>query len=449
MINLTQQLRKALEAVITNNRTLGSFMVWDPIALGTDDALHVVMKKTPKFFDLLIEDEGELETLNDLQNVAKNHPRPDSVTFPGPLYRTLLFDVKETGGAAMAVSANHAVIDASMMQMIQEDLDRALAAVLESPEASVTDILGQIHQHVDYKPWADSYFNLRTSAEARTATKWHVKRLQSLAKHVEAGALFPAKPATSLTSRRLAVGLEPVSFSFDVPDIRRLRREHPHITAAVVVKAAVALANVHQTGCAAAVFGNLEAARKYFPFQPKAVLEQVGAQLEATDVSGPAYQMVFNAVEVDRSSGETVLAFLERMQAEQTGLTKYAAAPLREVMMGLELLSPGAGELLLRIIDTQHFNWVPGLGVTGDESPRHVQMLTAVNRPTTGLSIHAGLGGKESQTVALAMYGDGVYLGKEEVAKVGEDIRTITKWLATRENWEAPVKRFVESLKGL
>lgn len=424
-------------------------MVWDPTALGTDVALHVVMKKSPTFFDLIIEDGGQVQTLDDLKNVAENPPRPDIASFPGPLYRTLLFEVKETGETAMAISANHAVIDASMMQMVQEDLDRALAAVLKSPQGSATDILSHLHQHVDYKPWADSYFNLRTSAEARAATKWHVKRLQSLAKHVEAGALFPAKPATSIASRRLAVGLEPVSFRFDVPDIRRLRREHPHISATVVLKAAVALANVKRTGCAAAVFGNLEAARKYFPFQSRAVLEQVGAQLEATDVSGPAYQMVFNVVEVDRSSEETVLTFLERMQAEQTDLTKYAAAPLREVMRGLEQTCPGAGELLPRIMDTQHFNWVPGLGAAGAESPQQVKMLAAVNRPTIGLSVHAGLGGQESQTVVLNLYGDGVYIGKEEVTKTGECVRAITLWLVSRGNWETPVADVVTGLKSL
>lgn len=432
-----------------NNRVLASFMIWDSAALESEVALHVVMKQTPAYFDIIIKDGGSLATLSALADIPNNFPRPDWVTFPGPLYRATVFDVEETGGAGLVMSANHAVIDASLAHMIQDDLDRALAVVTNSPAATAAEILAQLHPHVDYKPWADAYFSLRTSAEARAATKWHVERLRSLAEHVRAGALFPAKPATSLAGRRLAVGLDPVRFSFDIPDIHRLRREHPHITATVVVKAAVALMNVQRTGCAAAVFGNLEAARRHFPFLPKATLEHAGGQFEATDVSGPAYQMVFNVVEVDRSAKETVLEFLGRMQEDQTLLTKYSAVPLREVMKGLDKATPGAGDLLPRIIDTQHFNWVPGLGTTGTDPHHHVKMLAAVNRPTIGLIFAAGLGGTENQTVFLNLYGDGEYIAKDEAARLGTRVQAITKWLATSGNWEAPVADFPASLETL
>lgn len=424
-------------------------MVWDSAVLESEVALHVVMKQSPAFFDIMMQDGGSIATLSALAEVPNNLPRPDWVTFPGPLYRAILFDVEETGGAGVVISANHAIIDASLAHVIQEDLDRALAVMVKSSAATAAEILSQLHPHVDYKPWADSYFNLRTSVEARAATKWHVKRLRSLAEHVKAGALFPAKPATHLTERRLAVGPGAVRFSFDVPDIQRLRREHPHITAAVVVKAAVALVNVKRTGCKAAVFGNLEAARRDFPFLSKATIEQAGGRFEATDVSGPAYQMVFNVVEVDRSAKETVLAFLGRMQEDQTLLTRYSAAPLREVMKGLDEASPGAGDLLPRIIDTQHFNWVPGLGTTGTDPQQHVKMLAAVHKATTGIIFAAGLGGKENQTVFLNVTGDGEYIGKDEAAKLGEEVQAVTRWLTTSGNWEAPVADFPASLERL
>lgn len=362
------------------------------------------------------------------------------------MYRTTIYDIEETESAGLVMSMNHAIVDASMAHMIQEDLDRALAIVAKSPGATVPEILAQLQPHVDYKPWADSYFNLRTSVEARAATRWHVKRLQSLAKHVNAGALFPKKPAVSSTERQLAVGLDPVRCSFDIPDIHRLRREHPDITAAVVVKAAVALMNMQRTGCPAAVFGNLEASRKYFPFVPKAMLDHAGAHLEATDVSGPAYQMVFNIVEVGESERETVLQFLSRMQEDQTLLTRYSAVPLREVIKGLDQVSSGAGDLLPRIIDTQHFNWVPGLGTTGTDPHQHVRTLAAVNRPTIGLIFAAGLGGKEQQTVFLNVYGDGHHISQEEAAGIGEQVEAITKWLVGRDNWKKPVTYVSASL---
>lgn len=418
-------------------------------AMDSGAAFHVVMKQTPGFFDIIMEDGGSLATISALKELQLNPPRSECVTFPGPLYRAMLFDVEETGGAGVLMSANHAVIDASMAQMIQDDLDKALATVAESPTTTAETILTHLPSHVDYKPWADSYFNLRTSAEACAATRWHVKRLQSLPQHVRAGALFPAKPAANPTERRRAAGLEPVWSSFDVPDIHRLRREHPHITAPVLVKAAVALMNVHRTGCSAAVFGNLEASRTYFPFFPKAMIEHGGAQFEATDVSGPAYQMVFNIVEVERDAGETVLEFLSRMQEDQTLLTKHAAVPLSAVMKGLNEVSPGAGELIPRIVDTQHFNWTPGLGTTGTDPHQHFKMVAAECRPTIGLIVAAGLGGKENQTIFLKVYGDGVYIGKEEAVRLGEQVQAITKWLATILNWETPVADFVSSVEDL
>lgn len=424
-------------------------MVWDSAALDSEIALHVVMKQTSAFFDIMMEDGGSIATLSALAEVPNNLPRPDRVTFPGPLYRATIFDVEETGGAGVVISANHAIIDASLAHVVQEDLDRALAVVTTSPAATAAEILAQLHPHVDYKPWADSYFNLRTSAEARAATRWHVKRLRSLEKHVKAGALFPAKSATSPAERRLAAGLDAVRFSFDIPDIHRLRREHPHITAAVVVKAALALVNVQRTGCAAAVFGNLEAARINFPFLPKTTLEQAGGRFEATDVSGPTYQMVFNVVEVDRSAKETVLAFLDRMQEDQKLLTKYSAVPIREVMKGLDKLSPGAGDLLPRIIDTQHFNWVPGLGTTGTDPQQHVKMLAAVNKPTIGVILSAGLGGQENQTIFLNVFGDGEYVVKDDAARLGEQVQVVTKWLATSGNWNTPVADFPSSFDSL
>lgn len=429
---------------------MASFLVWDAEALGTEDALHVVLKQTPKLFDLTIEDGGELETMADLDNIAVKLPGRNRIPFSGPLSRAILYDIKETGGAAMVTSINHAIIDASLGQIIQEDLDRALAVVTEN--STTAGILAQLHPHTDYKPWADWHYNLRSSIEARASTKWHVRRLKDISEHFEAGALFPAKPYASPEDKATQfVGAEPASLAFDVPTIHKLRKEYPHITATAVVKAAVALMNVHRTGYTHAVFGNLEAARTYFPFLPKAVLEHTSGsrQFEASDVSGPCFQMVVNVVKVSRGENETVLQFLERMQQDQTALTKHAAAPLKEIMSGLDKMSPGAGQLIPRVIDTQHFNWVPGLGTTGTDPLQHMRTTSLVVRPTTGLTVHAGLGGKENQTIFMNVFGDNIVMDQGEAGRVGEQIQAITKWLLTSENWTSRVVSYTESLKGL
>lgn len=424
--------------------------MWDSDALGPENILHVVIKQSSKLLDLIVEDSGDLDTLQELEDMAKRHPIPEYVNYPGPLYRVSLFNVKEIDGAAMVVSMNHSVIDASLAQNIQEDLDRVLGAVSKSASVTASALLSELEPHVDYKAWADSYYNLRTSIEARAATRWHVKRLKLLAEHVKAGALFPSTPRSgeAAGSRR---GEEPALVAVDVPGFQTLRKEYPQITATAVVRGAIALANVYRTGYSHAAFGNLEAARTYFPFLPKSVIEQAsgGHQFEATDVSGPTYQMVFNLVEVNKGGRETVAQFLQRMQDEQTANTKYASAPLKEIMKGLDEISPGSGELLPRLIDTQHLNWRPGLGTTGTNPFQHSEMLDTVVRPTTGLVWHVGLGGPQSQTLFMLVYGDGSRVTREDAARMGDVAVAITEWLTTKENWTQPMVEFRTALSAM
>lgn len=403
----------------------------------------MVIKQSAKFFDIIIEDGGSLDTAEDLKKISLKHPHPDYATLPGPVYRTMLFDIKETGTAAMVISAHHCVIDASMGQIVQEDMDRALAA-MASGASSTEEILSKLHPHVDYKPWADSYYNLRSGVEARAATKWHLRRLSSLPQHVETGALFPSTLITPRDKYNAALveGEDCIPFMFDVPDIHALRKEFPDITPQAVVKSAVALMNVHQTGHSHALFTNHEASRTYFPFVPKAMAALSPKLFEATDVSGPTYQNVINLIEVGRGGGETVLAFLRRVQAEQTLLTKNAAAPLRDIMAGLD----GGKKLVPEVIGAQVYNWVPGLGTMGTNPHHHHEVLSAVVRPHLGLSLNCGLGGPQNQTVIVQVRGDGFDLAG--LRRIGEEIEAITKWLVTRSNWEAPVGEFECSLGG-
>lgn len=140
-----------------------------------------------------------------------------------------------------------------------------------------------------------------------------------------------------------------------------------------------------------------------------------------------------------------VVGFLERMQEDQTALTKHASAPMREIIKELDWLSPGSGELVPQLVHTPHFNWVPGLGQAGTEPFCNVEMVNAVNRPTTGLTFHAGLGGERNQTVFINVYGAGE-CDRDEAARIGQRTVAITKWLATSENWTGPVARFKDAL---
>lgn len=87
--------------MLKNNRMLASFLVWDKEVLGTDLALHVAIRQDKKLFDLVIQDEGTVETVEELSMIPLKYPYPEHALFPGPLFRALIYYVEETKSAAV------------------------------------------------------------------------------------------------------------------------------------------------------------------------------------------------------------------------------------------------------------------------------------------------------------------------------------------------------------
>lgn len=404
--------------MLLNNRLLASFLVRDPNISGPGDALHVTIRHGDKLFSKIFRDGGALKTVEELR--AKALGSHDHVGYPGPLARITLYDIEETGTAGVVMCIDHAVIDASTGLMINEDFECALAGT-------------PLAEHTDYKLWADSYFNQRTSAEAVAAVRWHGKALEDLGSHRKA--LWPpfAMPAGD-PEPLLAEATQP---SFEVPALTAFRRKHPHVTAPMILKTALALLNINRTGHTHALFCNYEASRASFPFLPRAVLAR--GSFEATDVSGPTIQLVVNLV--GPKADDTVLSFLERMQENQSNLTKYAAAPLRQVMSSL---GP-AGAMVPEVIGHQIFNWAPGMGLTGTKPHAQLEMLKAENRPHVGLTVIAGLGGPDSCTFFLQVRGTS--FTQEGFDGVARDLGRISRWLVAEENWGRPVTEYVAALQ--
>ncbi len=319
---------------------------------------------------------------------------------------------------------NHAVIDASYVQIWFEDFDNALGS-------HVT----QLPSHDNYKLWADSYFSLRNSPGGRAATKWHINRLKNLSTHTKA--IYPPVVKRAPYDPALEASDEDgVQYSFKAPGIPALRKEYRSITAPIALKAALTLLNIHRTGHSHALFANLEAARTTYPFIPKA-LESMG-QFEATDIAGPTIQSVINLIQF--KPDETVVAFLCRMQEDQTNLTKYASAPWREIIAGLG----ESGHLIQTTTCNQIFNWVPGMGSTGTDPYFNFKVVNAIVRPEVGLAVNAGLGGADFSTIFLHLRGD--VISKDGLLQICRDLESITRWMMEREHWDTPVGLFVECL---
>lgn len=91
--------------MLKNNRMLASFLVWDKDALESDLALHVAIRQDKKLFDIVIQDEGTVKTVEELGSIPLKYPYPDHGLFPGPLFRALIYYVEETKSAAVITNS--------------------------------------------------------------------------------------------------------------------------------------------------------------------------------------------------------------------------------------------------------------------------------------------------------------------------------------------------------
>jgi hypothetical protein len=261
-----------------------------------------------------------------------------------------------------------------------------------------------------------------------------LKRLKDLGKHRRA--LYPLVQTREIYNEVTQKGDDGLQYSFKAPDIPALRKEHHNLTAIIILKAALALLNVQRTGHTHALFSNLEAARTTFPFIPK-VMENTG-QYEATDVAGPTIESVLNLIEIIPE--EKVLDFLQRMQNDQTNLTKYASAPAREIMSALG----EAGGMIPEVIQAQIFNWVPGMSASGTDPYFNFKVLNAVVRPQIGVALNAGIGGAEYDTIFMHLRGDA--LTTPQLKEMAVDLEKISRWLVNPANRNAAVGEFRVSL---
>ncbi|KAH0424590.1 AMP-binding enzyme [Colletotrichum camelliae] len=491
-----RELRTALEAALLNQPIMCSFMVWDAGWRGvnhkTKEAFHVIMRPSAKYFDLAIQDGGSVRCLKDLKeialgNAAEAHrfPAPQQNTFPGPLYRVMLFDVEETGTAAMVTSANHSISDHSAGQLFYDDLDRAVAMAASPGSASgsltAASIQAQLREYKDYKPYLDLCHALRSSPRAMAAVNWHVDRLASLPRHVDAGALWPSP------SSWMQVSLDDhyqeshqLHHSFSMSALGPDPTDSMTVSTSTIVKAALALASASRSGYTTteaatgrksrvAVFSSVEAARLHYnPFLPQSVTDtdmprrreehDRSLQWEAGDVAGPTVQIVCNVVEMPRcgSEPETVSEFLRRMQREQELQTRHASAPWRAIMDKLE--DPNSEKrpwpLLPLIHGSLMFNWAPGLGEsaplsrssTEDARLSHFEnmdMLKSVQKPRVGLVVSAGSSSRgcgaldESavNTVFLHLRGVGLkWSSGDGMGSFAREIEAMAQWLSAEEN---------------
>ncbi|KAF2101709.1 acetyl-CoA synthetase-like protein [Rhizodiscina lignyota] len=414
-----KSLRAAVSKTIANNPMQSSFIVWDDDKLGDDLALQFTVDPKPELIDSLVEDRGTLSTIDELKKTALDMCMVQGATYPGPLCRAYLYYVEETQCAGIIYNIHHAVTDATFAQLIFEDLDLALGDTPLKP-------------HVPYKLYCDHFYTLRTSPAARAATMYHVRKLKGLAQHKEH--YFPPM------DRALQIeDAKPDGYvhTFSADRVHRLCQQHPQIAPSLVIKAATALFLLRVTNHTHAIFSHVESGRDRFPFITNAAAEAM--KTPATDVGGQLFQSVLNLVSL--SAGETTLSFLTRLQEEQKSQTKYASAPWREIMRGLDADSAA----LFPIFATDCiFNWL-GSNIQGANAYTNMEIVDApIRRDVTKFVNNASLV-RETAGDKIMLHLRGSVWAIEDLRGFAEVIEATTIWLT--ENLDRPIEEFREGMR--
>ena len=426
--------RRACEVVLANNPILASFLFSNRRAFGSDTALHVMLRAKEKLFDLVCRDHGTVANVEDFTQLVYKPYEYEMSVLPGLLCHFLLFDIKETGQSGVVMVAHHAVTDASYLQLIFDDLDKALGGATSLPP------------HISYKTWADSYYSLRTTHEAQIAVQWHVDRLQDLSDIRES--VYPQlpRPHHFQTSQQHIQEVDDngLHFTFPAKGLTNLRRKHSALSAPAIIKAAWSLLNMHRNGTDTAIFSNLQADRRRFPFVPRALEALSPAHtFEASNVAGNTLQDVVNIIPLQ--SDESILQFLHRITADQTDLNTYAAAPLKTI---LESIGPINSEIMLDIFRSQIFNWTPGLGaMQTSKLHENFEPVSSFIRPSLRLVINVDVGGLDDETV-FAQIKSPLY-DMDGLRGLREDFEDFVLWVCDEGDWEKDASEFRSALRGV
>ena len=422
-------LGKALVAALKQSPLWPSFYVFGD----NGSPFYVTMNPQKKLYDHCLTVCGSIPTLADLQQVAIQYPQREHSTYPGLLFHARLYHVEELNSAAFVMYLHHAVHDASSMRLVLEDINTSL----REPDQP-------LRPHIPFKTFADIYHSMRDSPRATLEVNWHVKRLADI--HLHRKALYP--PAI-VSRQATTANPDGWDYGFDAPQLLDLKRHYPHITASVVLKAAIALVKTTRTGHTHALFGNKEACRSTLPFWPTSLGHLASADgtsladLDASDVAGPTMNAVTNLIPVHRS--ESGLAFLARLQTEQVELTKRSHVPWRRVMDRLNALHPDerAGDMLPEVHQTFFMTWVPDfLG-----SYERLRVAQIAIRATLGMVFVAGLGGSKATTYMISLRWDAANYSQVETERFVRDVEKAIVWLLDEANWEAPVGGFLDTCK--
>jgi hypothetical protein len=332
-----RNIRKALHKGLSSRPLFRSVLV----KLPDKTPLHVVIRPGKQLFAALITEKMGLS-----EAAVKDMIMDDS----GHLFsRILMFQaviVYSSDSATLILTYNHSVFDAMSMIPWIRDMDMLVA----DPDTSLLPL-------TPFKLFADMTYSHQDSMPATLDVQYMVKRLSGISKN--AGAFWPPqrapgwfiasdKDSEHREARMKARKAEPIRYPRVVT-----KTQVPHMTAmkarnippVIVVKTALVLFNIQQTGQEYAIFHSLDAGRSW-PFMPAWI-----PLPPAMSIDGPTIEWTMNMLRIfpDETAGQ----LLERIRDDQEELSLHVHAPLFKILDGLG----SEGPFLVDAFQRQTFNW--------------------------------------------------------------------------------------------
>jgi hypothetical protein len=427
------QIYEALSQCLIRHANFRSIPVPLEDKTGRPRCLSVTIRPSQRLFDQMIQDSGSVTSPEQLHGKARDLSLPFARLGEPPM-RVQILPVQGSSRPGIVVSARHIAFDAMAMSLFFDELNARLSG---KPMKKA---------HIPYNVFADMYRLHRDGAIATASRDYQLEKLQQL-KDVD-DCLWPklkgpglmcgddagwwnldGTPGKSHERKSLdaAAGLERgglVSGKVKLPHLSVLKSDH-NIEAFTIVKAAISIFNVEQTGQHQAVYNSTEAGRKW-PFMEPWVEKHLP---NIMNLAGPTMSFAFNFIDVDQ--GETASKFMTRIAEIQKLDTEHCHAPWTTKAAELGPLA----QSLTNVARRQLLNWDSSEQSRAHEGERFLERMDRAVMMDLGLMWNFGLT-SPSEIAEFAIYDD-VHLSHGDVTAALARVLEIVQWLAEPKNWDS------------
>ncbi|KAF7959458.1 hypothetical protein EAE96_001075 [Botrytis aclada] len=426
----SSQVRAALEKSLLTRPVLRTVLV----KVSGVAAVHAVLRPSQSVYDIWISQ----KSLSHESEIQEYLIDDSDQNFEDRMFQAIIVDIEGKDTSALILTLNHSVFDALFAYGWYSDLDM----FIQNSKATATP-------GTPFRLFADMYQQYQDSSLALSDVNFHVRRLRGISRFTEA--LWPPKRAPGWmvgndrkskdfiarnTKRgNLNISSQPrprLARMQDFPDIERLRTQH-FIQAPVIVKTAISIFNVIQTGKPHAVFRSFDAGRNW-PFLPEWIADRLPP---AMSIDGPTLTWNMNMIQIKPK--ETCGELLTRMSEDEKALSSHTHAPWFKI---LSVLGEDEGPIAKEAAMRQVFNWDLSLkyldSSVGDYST--LKPLGRMDWPDCGFFWNCGMANSERFCCVVSW--DDTQLDINEINGYVSKLLEIIGWITNPKNWNNAVSNF-------